>query len=70
MAVGSGSRRTLTKVTAPLHPLDNPAWSALTGPQRDRGEVVGAVARYHPGVSAFGAFADVPGPGTGPPWPT
>lgn len=45
------------------HPLDNPAWSALTGTQRAHGQVVGAVARYHPEVSAFGAFAGVPGPG-------
>ena len=51
-----------TKVTTPLHVLDNPAWSALTGPQRAQGEVAGAVARYHPRISAFGAFADVPGP--------
>jgi len=49
-------------VTDPLHVLDNPAWSALTGPQRTHGEVAGPVARYHPEVSAFGAFADVPAP--------
>ncbi len=48
-------------MTAPLHVLDNPAWSALNGPQRVRGEVVGAVACYHRQVSAFGAFAHVPG---------
>jgi ribosomal protein S18 acetylase RimI-like enzyme len=46
-----------------LHVLDNPAWSALTGPQHAHGEVIGAVARYLPGVSTFGAFADTPGPG-------
>ena len=49
-------------MTVPLHALDNPAWSALNGPQRAHGEVAGAVARYDPQVSAFGAFADVPGP--------
>ena len=43
------------------HLLDNPAWWALTGPQEAYGEVAGPVARYRPEVSAFGAFADVPG---------
>ena len=42
--------------------LDNPAWSALNGPQRAHGDVAGPVARYHPEVSAFGAFVEVPGP--------
>ena len=46
----------------PRHVLDNPAWSSLTGAQRDKGTVAGAVARYHPQVSAFGAFAGDPGP--------
>lgn len=45
-----------------MHVLDNPVWSALTGPQRAQGEVVGDVARYDPAVSGFGAFARVPGP--------
>ena len=45
-----------------MHVLDNPAWSALTGPQRAHGVVVGAVACYTPDVSAFGAFAHEPGP--------
>jgi len=45
-----------------LHVLDNPAWSALTGPQRSFGVVAGSVARFRPEVSAFGAFADDPGP--------
>jgi ribosomal protein S18 acetylase RimI-like enzyme len=44
-----------------MHVLDNPAWSALTGPQRAHGEVTGAVAHYHPDVSAFGAFGHDPG---------
>ena len=47
---------------ASLHVLDNPAWSALTGPQRSHGEVVGDVARYRPEVSLFGAFSGPPGP--------
>lgn len=45
-----------------MHVLDNPAWSALNGPQAEFGRVMGAVARYDLQVSAFGAFADVPGP--------
>ncbi len=45
-----------------MHALDNPAWSALTGPQRDHAQVAGPVARYLPEVSAFGAFAGRPGP--------
>ena len=45
-----------------MHVLDNPAWSALTGPQRALGVVAGTVARYEPEVSAFGAFAHEPGP--------
>jgi GNAT superfamily N-acetyltransferase len=50
------------EVGDPLHVLDNPAWSALTGPQAAMGQVAGAVARYEPQVSPFGAFAGVPGP--------
>jgi ribosomal protein S18 acetylase RimI-like enzyme len=49
-------------VIAPLHVLDNPVWSALTGPQSGHSEVVGDVARYRPEMSLFGAFADLPGP--------
>ena len=45
-----------------MHVLDNPVWSALTGPHQDQGEVRGRVARYHPEVSLFGAFAGDPGP--------
>ena len=45
-----------------MHPLDNPVWAALTGPQRAVAERVGSVARYLPGVSPFGAFAEPPGP--------
>jgi ribosomal protein S18 acetylase RimI-like enzyme len=45
-----------------LHVLDNPVWSALTGPQRYYGEVVGDIARYRPEVSLFGAFVEQPGP--------
>jgi len=45
-----------------LDVLDNPVWSALTGPQRDYGQVVGDIARYRPEVSLFGAFVGLPGP--------
>jgi GNAT superfamily N-acetyltransferase len=45
-----------------LHVLDNPAWSALTGPQRGYGEVADGAARYRSEVSLFGAFDGPPGP--------
>ena len=40
--------------------LDNPVWSALTGPQRDLGSSAPLAARFHPDVSPFGAFAEEP----------
>jgi ribosomal protein S18 acetylase RimI-like enzyme len=40
------------------HPLDSPAWSALTGPQAHLAEVNGQAARYLPEVSGFSALAD------------
>jgi ribosomal protein S18 acetylase RimI-like enzyme len=46
-----------------VHPLDNPVWASLTGPQHDVAERVGPVARYVPDVSSFGAFDGPPGPG-------
>jgi ribosomal protein S18 acetylase RimI-like enzyme len=36
--------------------LDNPAWHALNGPQRDLGEVRGGAGRYRPDVSPFGGI--------------
>jgi len=45
-----------------VHPLDNPVWSSLTGPQHDVAERVGPVARYRTQVSPFGAFEEPPGP--------
>ena len=45
-----------------MHPLDNPAWSALSGPQRAFAVSDGSVARFDPQVSPFGAFAHDPGP--------
>ena len=41
-----------------MHPLDNPVWAALTGPQAALGERYGRSARYLPDVSPFAAVAD------------
>jgi len=43
-----------------VHPLDNPVWSSLTGPQQSVAERVGPVARYRTEVSPFGAFEEPP----------
>ena len=40
------------------HPLDNPVWHALTGPQAWAAEGTGEARRYHPDVSVFAAVAD------------
>jgi ribosomal protein S18 acetylase RimI-like enzyme len=40
------------------HPLDNPAWTALTGPQAHLAERRGCAARYPVDVSPFAAVAD------------
>ena len=45
-----------------MHPLDNPVWEALRGPQRDVAESNGLAARYVPEVSSFGAFPEPPRP--------
>lgn len=42
--------------------LDNPVWSALTGPQGAFGDVKGLAARYQPEVSPFVAVADAADP--------
>ncbi|AGT08771.1 GNAT family N-acetyltransferase [Paracoccus aminophilus] len=39
------------------HPLDNPAWSALTGRQASLGEGGAFARRFHPEVSPFAAIA-------------
>jgi hypothetical protein len=44
-----------------MHPLDNPVWEALHGPQRDVAESNGLAVRYLPEVSRFGAFPEPPG---------
>ncbi len=41
-----------------VHPLDNPAYAALTGPHADFAERRGRAVRYPPEVSPFAAFAD------------
>jgi hypothetical protein len=38
------------------HPLDNPVWSALTGPQSALGERSGRAVRYLPDISPFAAL--------------
>jgi len=40
--------------------LDNPAWWALTGPQRALGRATPRAARFDAEVSPFGAFGEVP----------
>jgi len=40
------------------HPLDNPAWHALLGPQREFGRVGRLALRYDPVVSPIAALAD------------
>jgi ribosomal protein S18 acetylase RimI-like enzyme len=44
-----------------MHPLDNPVWDALHGPQREVAETCDLAARYVPEVSPFGAFPGPPG---------
>ena len=45
-----------------MHPLDNPVWSALTGPQHHLAQGNGPARRFPPEISLFGAFGDAPGP--------
>ncbi|NUS09865.1 MAG: GNAT family N-acetyltransferase [Streptomyces sp.] len=40
------------------HPLDNPVWAALSGPQKHLAEHAGTAARFRPDVSPFTAVAD------------
>jgi ribosomal protein S18 acetylase RimI-like enzyme len=54
------AQRNPTKEHTSLAVLDNPAWSALTGPQRELGSSTRLAARFHPDVSPFGALADGP----------
>lgn len=44
------------------HPLDNPTWTALTGPHRTFALIHGQAARYQPDVSPFGVLGFDPGP--------
>lgn len=41
-----------------MRELDNPAWHALTGEQREHGVVGTRAARYHPDISPIAAVAD------------
>lgn len=43
---------------AGTHPLDNPVWAALSGPQHSFAVGVGRAARYLPDANPFGALAD------------
>jgi predicted GNAT family acetyltransferase len=40
------------------HPLDNPVWGALTGPQAELGVVHGRFRRYRDGIGVFAAVED------------
>lgn len=42
------------------HPLDNPAWAALTGPHRPFAQIHGRAARYLADLAPFAALADHP----------
>jgi ribosomal protein S18 acetylase RimI-like enzyme len=44
-----------------VHPLDNPVWHSLTGPQRRLAERVGDAARYDAEVAPFAAVPDEAG---------
>ena len=59
---GPDVARPSPKAIPPMHPLDNPVWGALHGPQREVAESDGLAARYLPEVSPFGAFPEPPGP--------
>lgn len=43
-----------------MHPLDNPVWHALTGPQQTVAEHTENASRYRPDVAPFAAVADEP----------
>jgi predicted GNAT family acetyltransferase len=45
-------------MTLPLHPLDGPAWSALTGRQSHLALVRGGARRFDPAYGVFAALAD------------
>jgi ribosomal protein S18 acetylase RimI-like enzyme len=47
-----------------IHPLDNPAWSSLTGPHRQFAEIKGRAARYRPEFSPFGVLHTDPDDGS------
>ena len=51
-----------SKATPSMHPLDNPVWDALHGPQGAVAETSDLAARYRSEISSFGAFPEPPGP--------
>ena len=42
-----------------MHPLDDPIWNALNGPQAKFAESAGSARRFPPAVTALGALAEV-----------
>jgi ribosomal protein S18 acetylase RimI-like enzyme len=50
----------LIRQERPVSVLDNPAWWALTGPQRSMGTATSLAARFDPAVSPFGALGGTP----------
>jgi ribosomal protein S18 acetylase RimI-like enzyme len=42
--------------------LDNPAWSALAGPQRALASATALAGRFDPEISPFGGFSEAPSP--------
>jgi hypothetical protein len=49
-----------TETESEARSLDNPAWSALNGPQADMAQRVGRAARFPAELSPFGALVDDP----------
>ncbi|WP_042366355.1 GNAT family N-acetyltransferase [Streptacidiphilus neutrinimicus] len=58
MSTSVHSPQSPERLGAPPHPLDNPAWAALTGPHAHLAERLGRAARYPVDVSPFTALAD------------
>lgn len=53
------SRKPIARKGATMHPLDNPFWSALDGPQRDLSVGDGLARRYLPGLATqAGVFSN------------
>ena len=52
--MGSAAMRTSSRLSD--HPLDNPAWNALIGPQADLAERHGRAVRFRPDICPFAAL--------------